>query len=78
MEQRYWRAAPCGWIKGGATNKGKVGFPTAVWKSCDRHCHACMAAVTGVPPVVHCRKTGLSAVALSAMEGKLVLRHGAL
>ena len=26
-------------------------------------------AVTGVPPVVHCRKTGLSAVALSAMEG---------
>ena len=35
-------------------------------------------AVTGVPPVVHCRKTGLSAVALSAMEGKLVLRHGAL
>ena len=35
-------------------------------------------AVTGVPPVVHCRKTGLSAVDLSAMEGKLVLRHGAL
>ncbi|MBV3868330.1 MULTISPECIES: hypothetical protein [Phocaeicola] len=35
-------------------------------------------AVTGVPPVVHCSKTGLSAVALSAMEGKLVLRHGAL
>ena len=35
-------------------------------------------AVTGVPPVVHCRKTGLSAVALSAMEGKLVLRHGTL
>ena len=32
----------------------------------------------GVPPVVHCRKTGLSAVALSAMEGKLVLRHGTL
>ena len=28
--------------------------------------------------VVHCSKTGLSAVALSAMEGKLVLRHGAL
>lgn len=25
--------------------------------------------VTGVPPVVYCRKTGLSAVALSAMEG---------
>ena len=35
-------------------------------------------AVTGVPPVVHCSKTGLSAVALSAMEGKLVLLHGAL
>ena len=35
-------------------------------------------AVTGVPPVVHCRKTGLSAVALSAMKGKLVLRHEAL
>ncbi len=35
-------------------------------------------AVADVPPVVHCRKTGLSAVALSAMEGKLVLRHGAL
>lgn len=34
--------------------------------------------VTGVPPVVHCSKTGLSAVALSAMEGKLVLRHGTL
>lgn len=33
-------------------------------------------AVTGVPPVVHCRKTGLSAVALSAMEGKLVLDTG--
>jgi len=32
-------------------------------------------AVADVPPVVHCRKTGLSAVALSAMEGKLVLRH---
>lgn len=31
------------WIKGGATTKGKVGFPTTVWKSCNRHCHACMA-----------------------------------
>jgi hypothetical protein len=36
------------------------------------------AAGEDVPPVVHCRKTGLSAVALSAMEGKLVLRHRAL
>ena len=35
-------------------------------------------AVTGVPPVVYCCKTGLPAVALSAMEGKTVLRHGAL
>ena len=77
-KQRYWRAAPCGWIKGGATTKGKVGFPTAVWKSCNRIVMRAWLAVTGVPPVVHCRKTGLSAVALSAMEGKLVLRHGAL
>ena len=35
-------------------------------------------AVTGVRPVVHCRKTGLTAVALSAMKGKLGLRHEAL
>ena len=35
-------------------------------------------AVTGVSPVVHCSKSGLSPVALSAMDGKLVLRHGTL
>ena len=66
----YWRAAPCGWIKGGATNKGKGPVTVIVMRA--------WLAVTGVPPVVHCRKTGLSAVALSAMEGKLVLRHGTL
>ena len=33
-------------------------------------------AVTGVPPVVHCSKTGLSDVALSATEGKLVYDTG--
>lgn len=58
--------------------RGKWLFRPAVWKSCNRLVMRAWLAVTGVPPVVHCRKTGLSAVALSAMEGKLVLRHGAL
>lgn len=78
-EQRYWRAAPCGWIKGGATTtKGKVGFPTPCGSPVTVIVMRAWLAVTGVPPVVHCRKTGLSAVALSAMKGKLVLRHEAL
>lgn len=74
----YWRAAPCGWIKGGATNKGKLAFRPPCGSPVTVIVMRAWLAVTGVPPVVHCRKTGLFAVALSAMEGKLVLRHGAL
>ena len=67
-EQRYWRAAPCGWM----AFRPPCGSPVTVIVM------RAWLAVTGVPPVVHCRKTGLSAVALSAMKGKLVLRHEAL
>lgn len=77
-EQRYWRAAPCGRIKGGATNKGKLAFRPPCGSPVTVIVMRAWLAVTGVPPVVHCRKTGLSAVASSAMEGKLVLRHGTL
>lgn len=78
-KHRGWRNAPRGSSKGGATDKGKAPL------SCRRDRSPATVivmrawlAVTGVPPVVHCSKTGLSAVALSAMEGKLVLRHGTL
>ena len=72
----YWRAAPCGWIKGGATNKGKVGFPTAVWKSCNRHCHACMACGCKFSADGTCIQTVLSAMPGLAKAWQDGLRTG--
>lgn len=72
-EQMYWRQRHVDRLRAVLQIRGKLAFRPPCGSPVTVIVMRAWLAVTGVPPMVHCRKTGLSAVALYAMEGKLVL-----